>query len=282
MAEAQRLAEQGEDEFALVVADCQTAGSGALRPSMVLAAGEGVWMTALFSARPVARARSPFGRWPRRSPLRRRLAIWAFPWASSGPTTCWRRAARSGGASFAAFGRRWPSRAITWLGRARASGSTWVRPRFPEELSGIAASLQELAGAPVSRMACACAVLERLEANYRCLLEDGFSPIRRSWIDHAIGLGEPVRVSDVRRRGERHRLGIDEEGQLLVEVPRRGRSRDPLRRFGVRGVAGAFRQLACQAGEFAVQGAARYAHLLATSDLFPRCSIMSWRMRSAS
>ena len=56
-------------------------------------------------------------------------------------------------------------------------------------------------------------------------LDDGFAPIRRSWLNHAYGLGEPIGVDLPRERIEGRFKDLDESGTLIVELPDGGTRR---------------------------------------------------------
>jgi BirA family biotin operon repressor/biotin-[acetyl-CoA-carboxylase] ligase len=50
-------------------------------------------------------------------------------------------------------------------------------------------------------------------------LDDGFAPIRRSWLNHAYGLGEQIGVDLSRERLEGRFKDLDENGTLILELP---------------------------------------------------------------
>ena len=49
-------------------------------------------------------------------------------------------------------------------------------------------------------------------------LDDGFAPIRRGWLNHAYGLGEPIGVDLARERVEGLFKDLDENGTLILEL----------------------------------------------------------------
>jgi BirA family biotin operon repressor/biotin-[acetyl-CoA-carboxylase] ligase len=50
-------------------------------------------------------------------------------------------------------------------------------------------------------------------------LDDGFAPIRQSWLNHAYGLGEAIGVELARERLEGRFKDLDENGTLILELP---------------------------------------------------------------
>jgi BirA family biotin operon repressor/biotin-[acetyl-CoA-carboxylase] ligase len=50
-------------------------------------------------------------------------------------------------------------------------------------------------------------------------LDDGFAPIRQSWLNHAYGLGEAIGVDLAGERLEGRFKDLDENGTLILELP---------------------------------------------------------------
>ena len=88
---------------------------------------------------------------------------------------------------------------------------------FPLPLSQTATSLQLLGGKPLKRAPIAAALLEEIERLYALLCNDGFAPIREIWLQHAVSLGQTVRVSNTREEYLAIARDLDADGYLLVE-----------------------------------------------------------------
>ena len=87
---------------------------------------------------------------------------------------------------------------------------------FPAELPYSATSLAA-AGAEASVEAVLEALAPRLEAWYRRWREAGFAPVRRRWLDFAVGLGEPIEVRLEREVLRGRFAGLDASGALDLE-----------------------------------------------------------------
>lgn len=89
---------------------------------------------------------------------------------------------------------------------------------FPEELTGIATSLQLELGHAISRTSLAAAVLEAFEDNYEefCGRED-LSGLQEDYNELLINRNQKVKVLEIGNAWEGTALGIDDRGKLLVE-----------------------------------------------------------------
>ncbi len=91
----------------------------------------------------------------------------------------------------------------------------WPGREMPPEIAGRAVSLQDLAGAPVDRVALLAAYLDALDAGVAAL-EAGSSPLEAyraaSWLD-----GRQARVAIGEREIDGRVVGIGAEGALLLE-----------------------------------------------------------------
>jgi BirA family biotin operon repressor/biotin-[acetyl-CoA-carboxylase] ligase len=97
---------------------------------------------------------------------------------------------------------------------------------YPKESETLATSLR-FEGAPPS-----LTEIDLLEAFGRHFLtwvnrwlEDGFGPIRKQWLVHAKGLGEPVTVRLPKETLEGAFADLDESGALVLELPGGGQRR---------------------------------------------------------
>ncbi len=91
---------------------------------------------------------------------------------------------------------------------------------YPEDLEPPATSLR-FEGTPGD--VTAVRVLEAFAPHFMSRvnrwLDDGFAPIRRSWLNHAYGLGEQIGVDLSRERLEGRFKDLDENGTLILELP---------------------------------------------------------------
>ncbi len=91
---------------------------------------------------------------------------------------------------------------------------------YPEDLEPPATSLR-FEGTPGD--VTAVRVLEAFAPHFMSRvnrwLDDGFAPIRRSWLNHAYGLGEQIGVDLSRERVEGRFKDLDENGTLILELP---------------------------------------------------------------
>lgn len=90
---------------------------------------------------------------------------------------------------------------------------------FPGGFRTPPTSLAREAGRSIDRSLLAARLLDRLHWWYRTYLSEGFEPIRRTWMDASCSVGVRVSISDTdgvpRLTGET--VGIDEVGALLLE-----------------------------------------------------------------
>lgn len=224
MTEARRLAEAGAPSLTVVIADRQTAGRGRYDRVWSSASGEGLWMTVL---------------------VRPRILPEQAPWFTLG-------AAVAVAESLVGFGYpariKWPNDVLVAregsLFRRKLCGIraemdvaedgtlSWVnvgiglnllQERFDGSLKSVAASLRMLGGDVPDRAQCACAILDKLEEMVGIFECEGFAPVRRRWLDLALGLGDEATVRDI--EGEQRGIvrDLDEEGHLLLD--RAGESR---------------------------------------------------------
>ncbi len=90
----------------------------------------------------------------------------------------------------------------------------------PELAEYPATSLHACGADWVEAAAVLAAFCDRLAPWYATWRGEGFAPIRRAWLAHAIGLGGPVVVRLADRSSMEGRFGgLDERGALLLETP---------------------------------------------------------------
>ncbi|MCR5478034.1 MAG: biotin--[acetyl-CoA-carboxylase] ligase [Lachnospiraceae bacterium] len=94
------------------------------------------------------------------------------------------------------------------------------RQEFAPELEGHAVSLEEAWGIGVSRSALTAAVCNRFEPLYqRFLREQDLGFLRRPYLKRLVNAGRQVRVLDPAGEYDGIARGINETGELLVELP---------------------------------------------------------------
>jgi BirA family biotin operon repressor/biotin-[acetyl-CoA-carboxylase] ligase len=92
-----------------------------------------------------------------------------------------------------------------------------LREECPPEISGIATSLREERGGPLSRVEVAAMLLRSLEAAYRTYRREGFPPLRARWLERSDMARKPVRVVAGTDVYEGRMAGLDDAGALLLE-----------------------------------------------------------------
>lgn len=99
----------------------------------------------------------------------------------------------------------------------RRNWADLLQEQFEGSLKDVAASLRMLGEDVPDRAQCACAVLDKLEEMGDIFEREGFAPVRRRWLDLALGLGSEATVRDI--EGEQRGVvrDLDEEGHLLLD-----------------------------------------------------------------
>jgi BirA family biotin operon repressor/biotin-[acetyl-CoA-carboxylase] ligase len=80
-----------------------------------------------------------------------------------------------------------------------------------------ATSVREETGSVISRQDLAVQLYQRLEKWYKILLEDGFPPVRKSWLAFAGILGRRIRVDPLKDAQGGEVIGVDADGALLIK-----------------------------------------------------------------
>jgi BirA family biotin operon repressor/biotin-[acetyl-CoA-carboxylase] ligase len=89
---------------------------------------------------------------------------------------------------------------------------------FPEEIRGVATSLREEIGHPVSRKLFLQTLLEMLERWYEVFLREGGEPILRVWREWAQIEGKEVRVSSFGEIVVGKAVDVDSDGTLILDT----------------------------------------------------------------
>ncbi len=215
--EAKRLAESGASEGTAVMAEEQTGGRGRMGRKWHSPPGKGIWMSV------VLRPELPLAATPQLTLLagvavctaiRRVTGVeagikWPNDLLAGGRKICGilvESSLREGGLHYA----------IAGIG---ISANLAVED-YPEELRGVATSLQIESGEPVDRIELAEAVLAELEAWYSVYLREGFAPVREAWESLSVTLGRRIIFGTPENRGEGQAVGLDENGALLLQNER--------------------------------------------------------------
>lgn len=90
------------------------------------------------------------------------------------------------------------------------------RAAFPPEIQGLATSLHEEGGSPVSRVRLVQAILEELEASYETFSRSGFDPLLQRWKEFSNTIGARVSVTGGRETIEGTAVDMDRDGSLIV------------------------------------------------------------------
>jgi BirA family biotin operon repressor/biotin-[acetyl-CoA-carboxylase] ligase len=89
---------------------------------------------------------------------------------------------------------------------------------FSKEIRKVATSLKKELGRPVSRAAFLRVLLQKLEAWYETLLNEGAGPVLEAWRDRARIKGRPVRVASSGETLTGRAVDIDTEGNLIIKT----------------------------------------------------------------
>jgi len=212
---ARELAEQGEPEGTVVIAEQQTAGKGRMGRSWHSPYGKGLWMTLL---------------------LRPRIPIHFAPQLTLMSAVAVCRAIRQCAAVPAAI--KWPNDLLIGgkkvCGILLESSAEDERLRyvlvgigtsvnltvedFPDELRDVATSLRIAAGREQNRAELFHAILYEFERWYNLYQENGFDPVRRAWEALAVSLGGRIRARTPHGYVEGTARSIDDSGALAVET----------------------------------------------------------------
>lgn len=213
--EAKRLAADGCAEGLIVVAEQQAGGRGRLARGWFSPFGKGIWFSLVLRPR--------FS--PQEAPKCTMMAAVAVTQAIKKVTGI-------------ACGIKWPND-ILYEGKKLVGILTEMAAEIdvinhvvigigvnvnidaadlPEELGGVATSLQLIGGHAYPRVDLLTAILTELEASYCRVLQEGFEPVLAEWRKASATLGKPVEVSGINRSFAGIALDIDTDGALLVQT----------------------------------------------------------------
>ncbi|WP_026676975.1 biotin--[acetyl-CoA-carboxylase] ligase [Fictibacillus gelatini] len=88
---------------------------------------------------------------------------------------------------------------------------------LPDEIRGIATSLQIETGQAIRRADLIAAVMKEMELLYKQYLQEGFHLIKLLWESYALSLGKRIKVRTISGEFEGFAKGITDEGVLLLE-----------------------------------------------------------------
>jgi len=90
---------------------------------------------------------------------------------------------------------------------------------FSSEILDRATSVREETGSVTPRQDLAVQLYHHLEKWYKVLLEEGFPPVRESWLAFADILGKKIRTGPGKDEQPGQVIGVDEDGALLIKNP---------------------------------------------------------------
>ncbi|PQP82002.1 biotin--[acetyl-CoA-carboxylase] ligase [Paenibacillus sp. PCH8] len=209
-----KLAEQGQGEGAVVIAEEQTVGRGRFGRKWFSPAGKGIWMSVLL------RPDLPLQNTPQLTLL-------------TGVAVC--RAVRA--CTGADAGIKWPNdllidgRKVCGILLESTVEDHQVRyciagigvdvnfdpGDYPEELSTIATSLKMETGQTVDRTKLAAAILTELEQLYYLYQNEGFGVISALWEALSVSINREITVTNHQGTIEGLAIGLDPSGALVVE-----------------------------------------------------------------
>ncbi|HLJ58317.1 MAG TPA: biotin--[acetyl-CoA-carboxylase] ligase [bacterium] len=209
---AMRLADLGEPEGVVIVAEEQTAGRGRLGRAWASPRG-GVWLSVI---------------------LRPGLAVSQVPLVGLATAVA---AARAIGESTGLAARvKWPNDVLVRGAKVvgilseTGSGAAWVvlgvginanvpRVLLPKETGYPVTSLAECSGGPVDRVGLVRTLLCEIEKAYDALQDEGAGPVLTAWRELSETIGRVVRVHGATREFEGLATDVDADGALLVRLP---------------------------------------------------------------
>ncbi|MBY0116056.1 biotin--[acetyl-CoA-carboxylase] ligase [Paenibacillus sp. FSL L8-0435] len=209
-----KLAEQGQAEGAVVVAEEQTGGRGRFGRQWFSPPGKGIWMSVLL------RPDLPLQHTPQLTLL-------------TGVAVC--RAVRA--CSGADAGIKWPNdllidgRKVCGILLESTVEDHEVRyciagigvdvnfdpEDYPEDLTTIATSLKMETGQPVDRTKLTAAILTELEQLYYLYQKEGFGVISALWEALSVSMNREITVTNPHGVIEGKAIGLDPSGALIVE-----------------------------------------------------------------
>ncbi|WP_339297286.1 biotin--[acetyl-CoA-carboxylase] ligase [Paenibacillus sp. FSL R5-0623] len=209
-----KLAEQGQAEGAVVIAEEQTGGRGRFGRQWFSPPGKGIWMSILL------RPDLPLQHTPQLTLL-------------TGVAVC--RAVRA--CSGADAGIKWPNdllidgRKVCGILLESTVEDHEVRyciagigvdvnfdpEDYPEDLTTIATSLKMETGQPVDRTKLTAAILTELEQLYYLYQKEGFGVISALWEALSVSMNREITVTNPHGVIEGKAIGLDPSGALIVE-----------------------------------------------------------------
>lgn len=209
-----KLAEQGQDEGAVVIAEEQTGGRGRFGRKWFSPPGKGIWMSVLL------RPDVPLQHTPQLTLL-------------TGVAVC--RAVRA--CTGADAGIKWPNdllidgRKVCGILLESTVEDHEVRfciagigvdvnfdpEDYPEDLTTIATSLKMETGQPVDRTKLTAAILTELEQLYFLYQKEGFGVISALWEALSVSMNREITVTNPHGVIEGKAIGLDPSGALIVE-----------------------------------------------------------------
>jgi len=94
----------------------------------------------------------------------------------------------------------------------------WNLKEFPEDIRKIATSLSVEAGREFSRLELIILLYENLAKCYRELAQNGFAPLRKTWLERTTMIGKPVSVTFGKETISGEAADLDKDGSLVILV----------------------------------------------------------------
>lgn len=211
---AKQLAEEGAPHGTLVIADSQTSGKGRRGRSWASPSGTGIWMSLILRPDIVPSSASMITLAAALSVVRgietavgiKTLIKWPNDIVSDGKKVCGvltEMSAELEGVHYIVVG----------------MGINANMDTFPPDISQTATSLYLQAGKKVRRSRVVVAVMESMELYYDKFLRSGdLSQFRQEYHSKLVNKGQIVRVLSAKEEYQGICLGIDQRGELLVQM----------------------------------------------------------------
>jgi len=212
---AHRLAYDGVQEGALVVAELQTAGRGRLDRTWYSPKGTGIWMSLIL--------RPPIP--PQKAPQLTLLAAVAIVQAIQEvtgivPDIKWPNDILINGKKCVGILTELQAEPdqVQSVIMGMGINVNHTKDQFPEELQSIATSLAIEKGEQINRARLIQEILLKIETLYRQYLKHGFRPIKLLWEGYAVSIGKEITARTLHGSVRGKALGITEEGVLVLET----------------------------------------------------------------
>ncbi|WP_243296799.1 biotin--[acetyl-CoA-carboxylase] ligase [Bacillus litorisediminis] len=211
---AHELAQKGEPEGTLVLADQQQSGRGRMDRPWFSPKGTGIWMSLILRPRLL----------PAQTPQLTLLTAVAVAQAIEEvtgitPSIKWPNDLLIDGKKCTGILTELQAESdqVRYLIIGIGINVNQVKEDFPEELRTLATSLKMIKGQEISRAKLVQEILKRLERLYDIYLMQGFKPIKLLWESYADTLGKIIKAKTMHGTIQGKAIGLSDEGVLMVE-----------------------------------------------------------------